>query len=218
MLFLRKVVYFIVVVLLITSLYRLNFSLDSLIPQDFKDYQVRSQINTLSMNIITLSKALNELKKKKQHKKISLQRKNREESYRKGKEAASKKRSNHILTDCTKISVQEGNDDPLIRPKSFINDADTRRRKKVIKFIPHSICPLSLNPKKSDKEYLFWIDKAQKKHLKFQSDYLKKINCEHHRSTAQFSQDIRLHRRFFHFEKDLIFVEVGAFDGVVFSK
>ena len=214
--------------------------MDNIIPQEIKDYQTRSKINSLSSNVIQLSKTLNELKKKKEHNRISLQRKAREESFRKGRNEASKveatgiinrkkkdnynnneeddKLSNHIITDCLKASLQNNNGDPLKRSKSLINDKDTRKRKKIIKIIPHSICPLSLNPKKNENEYLYWIDKAQKKHMKFQKDYLNKIDCKHHRSTAQFSQDIRLHRRFFKFENDLIFVEVGAFDGIVFSK
>ena len=146
----------------------------------------------------------------------------REESFRRGRvdnknlENTDNQDSVHrVVKKCLKNTVVQN--DPLRRTKAIIDDADTRKRKSVLKQIPHRLCPLSLDPKKDINEYLFFQDFAQKKHLKFQSGYLNKLNCARHRSTAQFSQDIRLHRSFFKFAKNLVFVEVGAFDGVVFS-
>ena len=220
--FFRSFLYVSTVLLLLGSMYIGNFFLDDLIPRELSEFKARVQISKLSTTVIRLSKDLMELKKKKKHIEVQKMRNKREESFRRGR-VDSKNLENidkqdfvhRIVKLCLKNTVVQN--DPLRRAKAIIDDADTRKRKSVLKQIPHHLCPVSLDPKKDINEYLFFQDVAQKKHLKFQSEYLNKLNCARHRSTAQFSQDIRLHRSFFKFAKNLVFVEVGAFDGIVFS-
>ena len=220
--FFRTFLYVSTVLLLLGSMYIGNFYLDDLIPKELSEFKARVQITKLSTTVIRLSKDLMELKKKKKHIEVQKMRNKREESFRRGRvddknlENTDNQDSVHrVVKKCLKNTVAQN--DPLRRTKAIIDDADTRKRKSVLKQIPHRLCPLSLDPKKDINEYLFFQDFAQKKHLKFQSGYLNKLNCARHRSTAQFSQDIRLHRSFFKFAKNLVFVEVGAFDGIVFS-
>lgn len=217
----RKFLYVSTALLVLGSMYMGNFFLDDFISKEFSEFKARVQVSKLSTTVVRLSKDLMELKKKKKHVEVQKMRNKREESFRRalvdGKNLENNKPDSvhRVLKRCLKNSVAQN--DPLIRTKAIIDDADTRKRKSVLKRIPHPLCPLSLDPKKDINEYLFFQDAAQKKHLKFQSEYLNKLNCARHRSTAQFSQDIRLHRNFFKFAKNLVFVEVGAFDGVVFS-
>ena len=145
-----------------------NFFLDDLIPRELSEFKARVQISKLSTTVIRLSKDLMELKKKKKHIEVQKMRNKREESFRRGR-VDSKNQENinkqdfvhRIVKLCLKNTVVQN--DPLRRAKAIIDDADTRKRKSVLKQIPHHLCPVSLDPKKDINEYLFFRDVAQKK-------------------------------------------------------
>ena len=120
------------------------------------------------------------------------------------------KKSESSVVRSVKCTKQSDVGDAMLRPQSLISDKDLRKREAIVEHIPHEFCPRSLNPKQSEKDYLYWLDKANRKHMKFQAEFLKRLDCDRHRSTSQFNQDIRIHRQFFKFKKGLIFVEVGA--------
>ena len=200
------------VVLIIASIY--NLMRMNLIQTEYEKYKIKNDVLNFGHEISRLAKAVSTLEKEKTHNEVVAALKRREVSFaQKGKTPRSYSIRGGALLGCKQTDPY----DPLVREQSIIPDQVTPKRKEVVERVPHATCPRALNPKVNANEYLFWIDKANKKHMKFQADFEKKLNCDRHRSTAQFSQDIRLHRNFFHFSKELIFVEVGAFDGVVFS-
>ena len=119
-----------------------NFFLDDLIPRELSEFKARVQISKLSTTVIRLSKDLMELKKKKKHIEVQKMRNKREESFRRGR-VDSKNQENinkqdfvhRIVKLCLKNTVVQN--DPLRRAKAIIDDADTRKRKSVLKQIPH---------------------------------------------------------------------------------
>lgn len=203
----------------------------SVISSGYMGYKAKEKVVRLGNDIMSLSKTISKLSKQKKINEIGEIRRKREENFK------SKGALNANFEDETegggaetpggededaakrrvKCSKHTNVGDPLVRAQSLVPDKDLPKRKAVVKSIPHEFCPRSLNPKRAEKEYLFWWDKANRKHMKFQADFLKRLDCDRHRSTSQFNQDIRMHRQFFKFKKGLVFVEVGAFDGVVFS-
>lgn len=204
----EKYIAFITVFFVAASVW--NLTRTKFIQEEYEQYKIKNDVIHFGREITRLAKTVNALEKQKIHNEVLAVRKRREESFaRKGVTAPLPP----ALYGCKRTDPY----DPMVREEYMINDQDLRHRKEVVQYVPHRICPRSLNPKVDAKEYLYWNDRANKKHLKFQATYKNKLSCDRHRSTAQFSQDIRLHRRFFRFMKELVFVEVGAFDGVVFS-
>lgn len=157
------------------------------------EYRSKEKVVQLGNEIMSLSKTISKLSKQKKQNEIREMQNKREENFINkgmnngilGRETMkidlrdNPKKSESSVVRSVKCTKQSDVGDAMLRPQSLISDKDLRKREAIVEHIPHEFCPRSLNPKQSEKDYLYWLDKANRKHMKFQADFLKRLDYEY---------------------------------------